>query len=420
MSKRASSCLLINAACMAMGLSSACLAADDEIQAHGQIRALQTHSLRNSQSMLNELELVLAKPAGKDESGNTSLQLEHELNLQGKQWYATLNTRLNRNTRNEWDEHTQLHQAYWNIESGAWQIYLGRKFTSWDVGYAYRPNDMVQQEARRNLYASTQTGKDQLSAEWFSATQALSLVAWRSKHSTPEASAMAYALRYYQRLPQADWYGFARYSADQGLSLGSAISWVADEAMELHASLRLNQRNRLSRDSSQQLINLSSPWQVQERRLASQLLLGATYTTEVQQSWLFEYWYDSLALNQDEWQFWQQRQTNLRQALKQQTISSAILLPQFAWQTQAYNQAENLRQHNLFVRWSQQYEAWQCSADLLWHPEDRGRILTLTGSWQGDKTRLELGVRRYGGQQTAVLRQLSEETKAFVNLSWAY
>jgi hypothetical protein len=39
----------------------------------------------------------------------------------------------------------ELHAA-WDL--GAWQLAAGKKVLGWDVGYAFRPNDVVQQEAR--------------------------------------------------------------------------------------------------------------------------------------------------------------------------------------------------------------------------------------------------------------------------------
>ncbi len=403
-------------------LSSPGLAKADEatFSVNGQARVMLENYRTNSQSMLGELNHAASTSGQTNEPGNHAWRLENEIKLQGKHWYATLSTQLEQNTKAAWVEQTQLHQAYWSQESGAWQINLGRKLISWDVGLGYRPNDMVQREQRRNLYSTTLSGKDLISAEWFSATQALALVAWHNTNADTEQAPVAYALRYYQRLPSADWYGFARYSRDQGISLGSALSWVVNDALEFHTSLRLNQRNQIFRDQSLQLINASSPWRRQEQQLQPQILLGATYTNQAQQSWYLEYWYDGLALNRNDWRFWLQRQTDLRTALRQKSYPSAVLVPQFAWQTQAFNQAENLRQHNVFVRWSQQNEAWQSYADLLWHPEDKGRIVTLGASWQGDKTRLEFGLRRYSGPDLAVTRQLNEASKAFVNLSWAY
>ena len=35
--------------------------------------------------------------------------------------------------------------------AGAWEWTAGRKVVGWDVGYGFRPNDLVQQEQRRTL-----------------------------------------------------------------------------------------------------------------------------------------------------------------------------------------------------------------------------------------------------------------------------
>ena len=38
-----------------------------------------------------------------------------------------------------------------SAEHGAWAFSAGKKVLGWDVGFGFRPNDVVQQEARRSL-----------------------------------------------------------------------------------------------------------------------------------------------------------------------------------------------------------------------------------------------------------------------------
>lgn len=384
---------------------------------NGQLRASLYQTQNNQSGALAELQQLGVSPFP---ASATELHLEHEINLRSQYLQATLSSRIYRDRQQQSHEQSWLNEAYTSHEIGAWQLSLGRKIMSWDVAYGFRPNDIVQQEQRRSLYSSTLTGKDLVSAEYFNARQSLALVSWRQAGNNTEAANQVYAMRAYQRLAEADWYGFARYSATQNWSLGTAFSWVANEALELHGSYRYYQQRPGLREHSKNLINLSTPWQVENLHSHSQVLIGATYTTPEQHSLYFEYWYDGLALSSAAWNNWQTRQNQLLQAYQQKTISAAQLAPQLAWQSQALSVAENLRQHTVFLRWSWQQEAWQYAADLLWHPEDRGRIASATISWQGDRSRLEFGARHYAGPDTAAVRQLADRSKVFVNLSWSY
>ena len=55
-------------------------------------------------------------------------------------------------------------------------ILPGKRIVAWDVGYGFRPNDVVEQEVRRLLLASTAEGRPLLMAEHFDASTAWSFV----------------------------------------------------------------------------------------------------------------------------------------------------------------------------------------------------------------------------------------------------
>ncbi|MBP6251327.1 MAG: hypothetical protein KA387_01160 [Rubrivivax sp.] len=63
------------------------------------------------------------------------------------------------------------------MEAGAWAFSAGKKVLGWGVGYARRPNDVVQQEVRRrSLSGTSPQGRPLLQAEYFDADSAYSLV----------------------------------------------------------------------------------------------------------------------------------------------------------------------------------------------------------------------------------------------------
>ena len=69
-----------------------------------------------------------------------------------------------------------------SAESGDWQTSVGRKLVSWDVAHAFRPNDLVQQESRRELLGATPAGRPLWQLEHFGAESSLALVWVNPQH----------------------------------------------------------------------------------------------------------------------------------------------------------------------------------------------------------------------------------------------
>lgn len=169
-----------------------------------------------------------------------------------------------------------VNELYASHDAGAWQFSAGKKIVAWDVGYGFRPNDVVQQEERLSLVDSTPQGRPLLVAEHFSANTAWSLV-WVNPTATADAlggKEPALAARFYRRADALDWYAFARAGVHSGGSVGAAAAWVASEALELHGSLRL--------------LNHAT----------SQALLGGSWTSAQQVSVLAEAWRDGTSTPQ--------------------------------------------------------------------------------------------------------------------------
>jgi Tfp pilus assembly protein PilN len=91
-----------------------------------------------------------------------------------------------------------------------------------------------------------------------------------------------------------------------------------------------------------------------------------------------------------------------------------------AWQAQALGFSQNLRRSNVYARLSWQSGAWQPALDMLYNPADRGRVVTASLSWQGDRVQVQGSWRAYGGPADAVLAQLPARRLANVTLTWAF
>ncbi|MBQ0959584.1 hypothetical protein KAK06_11555 [Ideonella sp. 4Y11] len=304
---------------------------------------------------------------------------------------------------------------------GDWQWSAGQQRVAWDVGYGFRPNDLVGQEARRTLLAAATEGRPALQLERFwGADRALSLVwanpqhAGGSQRDALGADEAALALRGYQRLGALDAFAFARWGRHTGASLGAAVAWVASESLEVHASWRVLQRSdgwQIDPTAADRL-QRSNPWQVGPQGGSSQWLLGLSWTGQARQSLLLEAWHDGTAPSDDAWTAWRQRGLAVA-SLGRVPALSAAAAGNLAWQASPLGGAGPRREH-LFARLSWQPDPWLLSLDALVEPADRGRVLTASLHWQGDRWRLQGAWRWVGGPDASVLGALPTRRTALL------
>lgn len=262
-----------------------------------------------------------------------------------------------------WRSDAAVNELYASGDALGWQWSAGRKIVAWDVGYGFRPNDVVQQEQRRTLLPSTPQGRDLLQAEHFDAQDAWSLV-WVDPRSDARTGGdeQALAARVYRRVGAADWHGFARVGEFTRASVGAAVSWVATESLELHASARRAERGSARRA---------------ERPAMTQALAGGTWTGESKLSLTAEAWSDGAAPP-----------------------------PQ--------------QRTNLYLRAAWDHEGWQPVVDLLVTPADGGHVATAALGWQGDRWHFDAGVRWYGGPADAALARAPTRRVAYLAATWPF
>jgi len=358
----------------------------------------------------------------------TEAELKHTLRAAGTPWSLAGNLLL-MHERPEGGPATssaRVNELYGSADFGAWQASAGKKIVGWDVGYAFRPNDFVQQQERRTLLSLTPEGRPLLQLEHFGADSATSLV-WVNPERLNEADdaqrgarESALAARWYGRSGALDGHLFGRVGQHTGGSLGAAAAWVATDELELHASARVLQRHdgwSLDPAAGNALLR-ANPWRQATLGGTAQWLLGASWTGALQQSVLVEAWRDGTALSDAGWDAWSTRNA----ALTSIAAQPALRLPaagNLAWQASPFT-ADNLRRDNLFVRLAWQPEHWQLSLDALLTPQDRGRILTAAVQWQGDRLRLNAAWRVYGGAADSLFARLPQRRAGVLSASWAF
>ena len=348
--------------------------------------------------------------------------LETELRASGHGLTGIVTLQQQRPERGATESRAIVNELYAAHDGGAWQFSAGKKIVAWDVGYGFRPNDVVQQDVRLSMIDSTSQGRPLLMAEHFNADTAWSWV-WvnpTAGSDTTGGREPALAARFYQRDGAIDWHGFARVGAHSGASVGAALAWVASDALELHGSARFQQRvDSLEMAPGALGLLPSDPWQASTETAVKQLLLGGTWTHQNQLSLLAEAWWDGTALSDAQWDAWSARNAQLG-ALPARGAPAGAVAGNLAWQAQAFGVSPNLRRSNAFLRLSWQHEGWQPALSLLYTPADQGRVWTASVVWQGDRLQVQGGLRAYGGPGSAVLMQLPARSMAYVASTWTF
>ena len=402
----------------------------DGIEFSGEARALWTARDANAAGPLAQARTL--RPGINSAPADSALA-EAELRVRWQGLGANLLLSHERPEGGPGDNTARFNELQWSgalDAAGTWQASLGKKIVAWDVGYGFRPNDVVAQQARRTLLDTTPEGRPLLMLERFDADDALALV-WvnpqRLNHADSAqrlATESALAGRWYHRAGAVDLHGVARLGQHTGASLGAALAWVATDEVEVHASARVLQRH----DGWQQapgtgLVPVqANPWQVATGGGTGQWQLGVQWTGASRHSLLLEAWHDGTAPSDTVWREWRTRNAALvalgaRPGLPADVVTAVA--GNLAWQASPWASA-SLRRDNLFLRWAWQPEAWVLSVDALVTPADGGRTVTAGAQWQGDRWRLNAAWRLCGGPRNAVLAQLPSRHTGLVAATLAF
>jgi hypothetical protein len=408
---------LLAAAALAWATSAACMA--QKVELGGQVRLQWTEQTASNLGPLALANVVKTGTVADPDSGAT---LETELRASGHGITGVATLQQSRWRDRTSDGQGWVNELYAAHDGGAWQFSAGKKIVAWDVGYGFRPNDMVQQEERLGLVTSTAQGRPVLMAEHFTADTAWSLVALHPTGSPQDRGVLEPALagRVYQRNGALDSYGFARLGARNGASVGAALAWVAGDALELHGSLRyLSRADSKAINPATNGLVTSNPWRSGMVDDVTQLLLGGTWTHESQLSLLAEAWWDGSAMSDAQWDAWGQRNTQLTNLSALGAPASAVA-GNLAWQADAFGVSPSLRRNNVLMRVSWQNGPWTPTLDVLYSPADQGRVVTAALSWQGDRVQVQGGVRTFGGPDHAVAAQLAARNVAYITTTWTF
>jgi hypothetical protein len=303
---------------------------------------------------------------------------------------------------------------------------FGKKIFSWDVGFGFRPLDLIEQENRRAVYPTTLEGVPYVSWESFSAdSSVLFLYANPGRGRSGDAfNEESLAVKAYARRGGADLYAIGRISRRFGVEMGAAFSDVVSETTEVHASLLYQQRyeRRLDRlANSGQVLAATDPLETRRFAHGGKALLGMTWSTAQGTSLIGEAWYDLSAHTPADWRAAAELARRQQALLAMPGVPAAAVLGNLAYTLRYFDDANPMR-GNLMLRASRHEEGsdWEAALDALYTPADGGYVSTVSLGCQRDRYRVDTGLRYYGGPQQAAYRLLPERRVAYLALRFSF
>ncbi|MFN0316669.1 MAG: hypothetical protein ACKVQA_16730 [Burkholderiales bacterium] len=365
-------------------------------------------------------------------NGQTALgrdQATGELELRAKPWDVNLVATGRGFKREGQDTNSKLvlNELYYDTTLAGQRAGLGKKIMSWDVGFGFRPLDVIQQEDRRAIFTTTLEGIPYVSWERFGEQDAWMMVLanpWNNQEREARDD-RSIALKYYKRTEATDWHAVVRASRRYRWESGVAFSRVLGESTEVHASALYQRRYEKNINSlaGQNATILASSDPVKTRTVHDgyKALAGFTWTSAGGWSLIGEAWYDASAYTQAEWEA---LAALTRAQLSLQDMSGVppgSIEGNIAWSAQAFNRP-NLLRENMLIRLSHRGTsgATDPALDLLITPPDGGWVATASASYEDDRFRLDAGYRVFGGPKDSAYRLLPEDRVAYLALEISF
>jgi hypothetical protein len=307
------------------------------------------------------------------------------------------------------ERHGILNQVYYDGELGqgmGWTV--GRKVVSWGVGFGFRPLDVVQREDRRGVNPPPLVGVPLVAFEHFTAEDAWTL-AWTRpgegrgvEQRTGSGRDEALALHWYRLAGSDDLHAVARLSRNRGLEAGFGATRIVGEEWSIHgAALYQRRYNQYVNSLAEQggVLAVSDPTTIIAQRHGLKAVLGGQWTDASGWSVLAEAWYDADAYSLAEWRRLDALTASQRAMVG--LVPATVIAGNVAWSSQAY-QVTNLLRENLLLRLAYDEEGFKPYAEVLVTPRDRGRVVTVGASYEGNRQQFSGGLRQLGGAADSV------------------
>ena len=320
-------------------------------------------------------------------------------------------------------------EAYVDFGAGGNRFTVGKKILSGDVGYGFRPIDVLQREQRLQVLPPTLEGVPHLAWERYTADSAWSIVLANPGHRE-RADAKhdgSLAVRANRRAGGADLHGVARFSDRYRAEAGGAVSAVPYESLELHASFLVQRRGErqvplVEPATNAELLDPNRAIGTETLSMPRKALGGLTWTLESGWSLIAETWWDGSAPTAADWKRLGDEARQRTALLGAPGVPALAVAGSIAASTQLF-QAPSLSRRAALAHlgWSDPAGGrWSGALDVLRTLEDGGWSVTASLAWESDRLRCDAGLRRFGGGPDSAFRLLPERSIAFAGAGFAF
>ncbi|MBW3695219.1 hypothetical protein EK599_05910 [Vibrio sp. T187] len=316
-------------------------------------------------------------------------------------------------------------------------ITLGKVRLDWGVGYGYRPLDVIKPYRQNPVGIVAEEGAGVASVSMFDGTGEWTLLYSDSSWTSQDVNSLeqnseqqGIGVRRYNMLGAHEYQWLAYYDDVRHGLLGASIVTVLNDAWELHGSA-VYQRQSLGYQIPS---HAGGPVELTEQGEAFQGLMGITWADDIGQNIVLEYWFDSRAWSQSEWESAMSNAQVLTSLPQSSALGASYL--------QGYQHA-NVVEHNILFHWSLDSSAWSQilptdagnswgdvlgfldnltpTFDLMYTPQDGGFIATQWINYRVSDTGvssvdLELAARFLSGKSDSAYANLPDSHMILLNI----
>ncbi len=335
----------------------------------------------------------------------------------------SLHNQLSSNQSSETNVNTN--ELYLTKNWDDWEVTLGRRISSWGIGYGFRPLDVVQQYDQQTLARQSTIGKNMLALEQYSGMSSWSLL-WVNPNQSDESENReieSIVSKYSTSQEAYDLHAVFRYNELNRFQLGLGGIHISSDQVAVHGSLLLSQRyqKQIHQLAGQSTVLLAErfPYETVDYHRGTQALIGINWSSSSKHNLIAEYWYDQQAYSRQQWRKLFELAKNQQNLLNQTAIPPTLIQGNIAWSAMA-TRAQALTQHNLMLRWSYDADHWKPSANILISAADKSSMITLSTTRSTHLFKFEAGIRLFNGTNDSVYGGLLVSNILFMTLSGEY
>ena len=321
------------------------------------------------------------------------------------------------------DDELVVRELYYRADLAGGEALVGRRISSFGVGNAFRPLDLIQRSDLLTHDLQTPTGVNQLAWERFADLSVFGVYLAHPENDNQEHEAEQPALlaRYAEAGDVGDWQVLARISDANRWQVATGGVWLPSDAVALYGSLRYSRRDFRQQHSFSGRVTTplasNDPWSsvAIENTIAS--VLGLNWTQSQRSNIVVEYWHDPAAMSNSQWQDLFDLMAS-QHALIDSAVPQDVVQSNLAWSALAWQKPQRLRD-NLMLRYQWQGDVLSFVSSLLYTPADGGNMLQaqiIREFQQFGGFKLRFGLRTFDGPTRSLYGQMTRRDELLFSI----